>query len=149
MREIKRYHEFKNGVVENEHGMFVKHQDYAALQQKLDAVLAENVALKNYLQECSVVQGEGNWTSDAEKSFYVPATEWLPPTPGTYVLLNAVRAEGVEMFAKHCDDSIGFIEPEDDDFYTLMEEQARLYAAQLRTETDTTPSQYESLAGGK
>lgn len=67
-------------------------------------------------------------------------------TPATDALLNAVRAEGVEMFAKHCDDSIGFIEPEDEDFYTLMEEQARTFAAQLRAETDTTPSQYESLA---
>jgi hypothetical protein len=68
----------------------------AALQQKLDALAAENAALKDYLKECSVVQGEGNWTTDAEKSVYVPATEWMPQTPVTDTYLNSVRAEGVE-----------------------------------------------------
>ncbi|PVY85612.1 hypothetical protein [Pantoea ananatis] len=55
--------------------------------------------------------------------------------PATNAYLNSVRAEGVEMFAKHCDDSIGFIEPEDEELYTLMEEQARNYAAVLRSGT--------------
>lgn len=54
----------------------------------------------------------------------------------TDIYLNSVRAEGVEIFAKHCDESIGFIEPEDETLYTLMEEQARNFAAQLRAGKD-------------
>jgi hypothetical protein len=56
--------------------------------------------------------------------------------PATDAYLNSVRAEGVEIFAKHCDESIGFIEPEDETLYTLMEEQAKLFAAQLRAGKD-------------
>lgn len=37
MTAIKRYHEFKNGVEENEHGMFVKHDDLAVLQEQLSS----------------------------------------------------------------------------------------------------------------
>lgn len=52
-------------------------------------------------------------------------------TPATDAYLNAVRAEGVEMFAKHCDDNVSFVEPEDEELYTLMEEAATAFAAQL------------------
>jgi len=66
----------------------------AELKAQRDALAVENAALKDYLKECSVVQGEGNWTSDAEKSVYVPASEWNPPTPATAAYLNSLRAEG-------------------------------------------------------
>lgn len=83
---------------------------FFALQQKLDALAAENAALKEYLKECSVVQGEGNWTSDTEKSVYVPAEEWMPRTPATDAILNAVRAEGAELCVK------ALVSSEDEDF---------------------------------
>ncbi|MFW3349243.1 hypothetical protein ACN9PN_12810 [Klebsiella pasteurii] len=47
-------------------------------------------------------------------------------------IVAGIKADGVEEFAKHCDDSIGFVEPEDEELYTLMEEQAREFAKQLR-----------------
>ena len=47
-------------------------------------------------------------------------------------LVAGIKADGVEEFAKHCDESIGFVEPEDEELYTLMEEQAREFAKQLR-----------------
>lgn len=56
----------------------------------------------------------------------------LPETPATDAYLAGIKADGVEEFAKHCDDSIGFVEPEDEELYTLMEEQAREFAKQLR-----------------
>ncbi|HCM4053199.1 TPA: hypothetical protein N3Y94_001776 [Klebsiella quasipneumoniae] len=51
-------------------------------------------------------------------------------------IVAGIKADGVEDFAKHCDDSIGFVEPEDEELYTLMEEQARDFAKQLREEAD-------------
>ena len=56
--------------------------------------------------------------------------------PATAAYLNSVRAEGVEMFAKHCDDNVSFVEPEDEELYTLMEEAATAFAAQLRAGKD-------------
>ena len=53
----------------------------------------------------------------------------LPEIPATSSAIAELRAEGVEMFAKHCDDSIGF---DDDAFYTLMGEHVRKFARQLR-----------------
>lgn len=47
-------------------------------------------------------------------------------------IYSGIKADGVDEFAKHCDDSIGFVEPEDEELYTLMEEQAREFAKQLR-----------------
>ncbi|HGK3999381.1 TPA: hypothetical protein ACJ2O0_002714 [Klebsiella pneumoniae] len=47
-------------------------------------------------------------------------------------IVAGIKADGVEEFAKHCDDSIGIVEPEDEELYTLMEEQAREFAKQLR-----------------
>jgi hypothetical protein len=73
------------------------------LVSRMNQVVAENVALKEYLKECSIVQGEGNWTSDAEKSVYVPAEDWMPTTPATEACLNAVRAEVLENVPTVCD----------------------------------------------
>lgn len=54
------------------------------------------------------------------------------PTPATDRIYAGIKADGVEEFAKHCDDSIGFVELEDEELYTLMEEQAHDFAQQLR-----------------
>lgn len=133
----------------------------AALKAERDAVLAENALMLKLLTDISEQYQEVKTESEesaaiidldyiSEVNTYVSRdVDGGNPFSATDALLSTVRADGVEMFAKHCDDSIGFIEPEDEDFYTLMEEQARTFAAQLRAETDTTPSQYESLAGGK
>ena len=63
----------------------------------------------------------------------LPNSEFLPnvKTPATDRIVAGIKADGVEEFAKHCDDSIGFVEPEDEELYTLMEEQAREFAKQL------------------
>lgn len=56
--------------------------------------------------------------------------------PATDRIYAGAKADGVEEFAKHCDESIGFVEPEDEELYTLMEEQARDFAKQLRDGAD-------------
>ncbi|MHB2213605.1 hypothetical protein ACX64P_09150 [Raoultella ornithinolytica] len=56
--------------------------------------------------------------------------------PATDRILPGIKADGVEEFAKHCDDSIGFVEPEDEEFYAVMEEHASEFAKQLREGAD-------------
>ncbi|PPS58852.1 hypothetical protein CRX72_23950 [Pantoea sp. BRM17] len=106
----------------------------AALQQKLDAVLAENVVLKGFIDEDCYTLGEA-WSSNGQVT---DAAQSVPETPATDALLNAVRAEGVEVVRKH--PAIGLCS-----LTHICDE----ISAQLRAETDTTSSQYESLAGGK
>ena len=60
----------------------------------------------------------------------------MKSAPATDRIVAGIKADGVEEFAKHCDDSIGFVEPEDEELYTLMEEQAREFAKQLREGAD-------------
>ena len=67
------------------------------LEAQVKQLAAENAALKAFIGECAISQGKGNWTSDAEKTVYVPATEWIPPTPATDAFLDSLRAEGVDM----------------------------------------------------
>lgn len=131
-----------NGSRSGNNGSYVPLNEYVELQAKFDklksqsdALAAENAALKElYRQsvkdlddtcfEIGMMRGE--------KSMEYPA----PETPVTDAYLNSVRAEGVEMFAKHCDDNVSFVEPEDEELYTLMEEAARSFAAQLRAGKD-------------
>lgn len=63
-----------------------------ALQQNLNAVTAENVALKSFVENRC-------WLYDASVEGYRDAVSYLPETPATDAILNALRAEGVDMFA--------------------------------------------------
>ena len=91
MSEVKRYDvEMESWYLKDDaEGDFVRYKDYAELKAQRDALAGENAALKDYLKECSVVQGEGNWTSDAEKSAYFPAIDWMPTTPATDAWLKS------------------------------------------------------------
>lgn len=122
MSEVKRLEMDHKGLpFVDDNGVYVLYEDYAELKAQRDALAAENAAQKEYLKECSVVQGEGNWNSAAEKSVYVPAIDWMPPTPATDVYLNSVRAEGVEMVLKNMN------------LDSDREEYASWFAAQLRS----------------
>lgn len=96
------------------------------LTKQRDAVVADNAGLKSALT--AILQPGEATLSREHRAAAVAAIE----TPATSAILDSLRAEGVEMFAQHCDDSIGFVEPEDEELYTLMEEQAREFARQLR-----------------
>ncbi|WNO30003.1 hypothetical protein [Enterobacter phage SDFMU_EhYP] len=67
-----------------------------AAEKRCSALAAENAGLKEFVGDCAIAQGEGNWTSDAEKTVYVPATEWMPPTLSTDAFLAEVRAAAVD-----------------------------------------------------
>lgn len=124
-----------------------------ALQQKLDAVLAENYSMMALAIACE--KEFGSYTAkefpDEEKVSY--PEERCHITFGmirqainksaTDALLNEVRAEGIDICISAADTcmSAGAYWPP----LGSMREIAR----SLRAETDTTSSQYESLAGGK
>ncbi|PJR08108.1 hypothetical protein CDD79_15830 [Raoultella ornithinolytica] len=103
------------------------------LRAERDQLAAENVGLKKFIQtDCFVGHIEPETFHEEEVTRYVSADGYEPETPATDAYLAGIKADGVEEFAKHCDDSIGFVEPEDEELYTLMEEQARDFAKQLR-----------------
>lgn len=78
----------------------IKEEKYLNVAKLCVQLAAENVALKAFVGECAIAQGEGNWTSDVEKTVYVPATEWMPPAHATDACLAGIKADGVEEFSK-------------------------------------------------
>lgn len=111
--------------------------DGVDLQDWVKRLAAENVGLKKFIQtDCFVGHIEPETFYEEEVTRYVSADGYEPETPATDAYLAGIKADGVEEFAKHCDDSIGFVEPEDEELYTLMEEQARDFAKQLREGAD-------------
>ncbi|WP_417878623.1 hypothetical protein [Vibrio sp.] len=72
-------------------------KDYAALQQKLDAVLAENVKLKRF---CKNAAFDADYESELgmDRGGFTDALNDIK-TPATDAILNEVRAEVVEAFA--------------------------------------------------
>lgn len=106
----------------------------AALQQKLDAVLMEHKLMDSAIGAIADAHATGVdelLTKEINAAVNIEA-------PATEAILNAVRAEGVEVVRKH--PAIGLCS-----LTHICDE----IAAQLRAETDTTSFQYESLAGVK
>lgn len=108
----------------------IKETKVMALAKAFKQLAAENVGLKaaNNLA-LNILNDEETmvtslWASSVQ---HIEAT-----TPATDRIYAGIKADGVEEFAKHCDDSIGFVEPEDEELYTLMEEQARDFAKRMR-----------------
>lgn len=178
-----------------------------ALQQKLDAVLAENVMLKNGIGFFSYSPDSGleehdsaeeaievarieigcyrdnacdGWAEEVEQVVWGVilqratmtdlrsvneddncaewAEEWcdytlLPnlSTPATDALLNAVRADAIDSAAEKAGQYAQQLKVGADGWHKWKLAVMFLVgeAQSLRAETDTTPSQYESLAGGK
>lgn len=110
----------------------IKGRKYLELGKAYVQLAAENVGLKSAITDhshsvhfCEVCGKDDPCSND--DVCYV-----LSETPATDRIVAGIKADGVEEFAKHCDDSIGFVEPEDEELYTLMEEQARDFVKQLR-----------------
>lgn len=103
MSEVKRYDigGMPDGgidVQQFQDGYWVKYEDYADLKQRLDAVVAEGIALRKFIRDsCYVYNGDGSDISDA----YGLAEEstLLPRQVETITTINSVRAEGVEILA--------------------------------------------------
>lgn len=106
----------------------IKEEKYLKVAKLCVQLAAENVALKesrNNLAEFIHEELDADYPLNMNLE-----------THATDRFVAGIKADGVEEFAKHCDDSIGFVEPEDEELYTLMEEQAREFAKQLREVAD-------------
>lgn len=103
----------------------------AELQQKLDAMLAENVALKE--RECRLIKNIHEDLGDAD--FHLATLQ----TPATDAALNAVRADMVESFTsdvvlKMRESGAGAY-----DYADIVEAQGQELVLSLRSGTHDTP----------
>ncbi|MEA4564777.1 hypothetical protein VBR20_16005 [Klebsiella pneumoniae] len=127
----------------------IREQKFLKLAKAFKQLAAENVALKaeqvrifnsGYLRgHESTVEGYYVDIHQDDITTYhedVVAEISEEQTPATDRIVAGIKADGVEEFAKHCDDSIGFVEPEDEEFYAVMEEHASEFAKPLRKGTD-------------
>ncbi|WP_374746733.1 hypothetical protein AAHX80_06555 [Klebsiella variicola subsp. variicola] len=110
----------------------IKETKVMALAKAFKQMAAENVALKSAIETHKHGFVRCNCCGDELMCHTDDVCRALDEIPATDRIVAGIKADGVEEFAKHCDDSIGFVEPEDEELYMLMEEQAREYAKQLR-----------------
>ncbi|HIB5058317.1 TPA: hypothetical protein ACWW69_002470 [Klebsiella pneumoniae] len=129
--------------LESSSELSIKEEKYLKVARLCVHLAAENVALKSkgkeLLGEACAVYSKLNKLIDPSIGDFVDGQTLHEfqfvldvETPATDRIVAGIKADGVEEFAKHCDDSIGFVEPEDEELYALMEEQAREFAKQLR-----------------
>lgn len=107
MEQVKRFSldmQFaKSQVKHDSEGELCFYRDYVALQQKLGAVLAENVALKAAIKDAHKCAEECEF--NGEFCYVMPSCELealgdcLDETPATDAILNEVRAEGADAAA--------------------------------------------------
>lgn len=98
--------------------------DYAAIKAERDALATENAALSRYFSaSAGAVDNWNSWADTEDK------LSCAPEIPDTDAYLNSVRAEGVEMFAKHWENNCAH-----DD--TFVGKKAKQFAAKLRAGKD-------------
>lgn len=128
-----------------------------------DAVLAENVVKGDVIERligqysCAGYHAVQNSLNPAQSLLYDAMQ--AQKAPATEAILNAVRAEAIRDFwnasladVGHVLEEIGAYQDASEAagiVHDELKERVEDFASQLRDETDTTPSQYESLAGGK
>ncbi|MEG5538701.1 hypothetical protein UXO08_20905 [Enterobacter kobei] len=155
---VKRYEvNGTSSVFEDENGSLVDYEDYAALEARCAALAAENAWLKGTLSAvidrsnepdyqsigmgCGVedngLQTDGynaceyGWLEAMDRIYSEVIPEELPETPATDAFLAEVRAQGVEMLVKHCEQKA--LE-KSYDFFMDAGAVAAQFAAQLRQE---------------
>ncbi|HBQ5798125.1 TPA: hypothetical protein L7610_002835 [Klebsiella pneumoniae subsp. pneumoniae] len=113
----------------------IREQKFLKLAKAFKQLAAENVQIKA-MNDCLSEELRGYESDGAFEGPKMHLLWWQVETPATDAFLAGIKADGVEEFAKHCDDSIGFVEPEDEEFYAVMEEHASEFAKQLREGAD-------------
>lgn len=102
---IKRYmwsfaEKFGQGLFVSDKGDYVKYEDYAELQQKLDAMAAENAAMQDVLiavrDQWFKPTGGASYEWQIESQTLSEAINQELETPATDTYLNSVRADAVE-----------------------------------------------------
>lgn len=130
-------------------GDLVAYEDYAELKEeyerldkshsaalaKIDALAAENAALKSYIDDkCLIINPKGlGDVMDADSANV--------ETPATDAILASLRAEGVEMFANHQQNKYDNLVSSgkiltDTGFSHYLSGEASTFAAQLRSKSE-------------
>jgi len=144
-------------------GAYVAYEDYAALQQKLDA-MADKLARSEgysvgvdaermeYIKKCNAMAAESAALKSFATKYSKAVIHWniwadkedklreCPETPATDAYLNSVRAEGVEMVAEAIGNSASKLKAGSKDWKSLKSIVFTLvnFAAQLRSDTHDT-----------
>ncbi|KAF2282289.1 hypothetical protein GH714_044133 [Hevea brasiliensis] len=112
MSEVKRFtfelfHCNGGDMTPDDEGEYVSYEDYAEWQQKLDALAAENAALKSSIPSLKHVDLDNDNIDDVSLAKDIGLNDavtlmnrWKGETPATDAYLNAVRADAVEDAAK-------------------------------------------------
>lgn len=121
-------------------------RELSALQQKMDAMTAENAVLKdinawchteafqNMYREFKTAEAIGCPDVDCMHDAMLVAIMHAPPTPATDAYLNSVRADAVETFAVELAHRVHRSE-----YSKYFEDEAIKFAAKLRLEQEETP----------
>lgn len=104
MSEVKRFvWAGVHGMAQQENGKWVNYEDYAALQQKLDAALAENALIQITPSLAAMMEALDAFYEheDLPETGMLAAHKILLPKrlPLTDAYLNSVRAEGIHFAA--------------------------------------------------
>lgn len=156
MRQVQRF-DMRGNTWPSEDGEIVSYKDYAALEKE------RNAEYENWQKQCATLQqkldaantelarysmsaGQADQFAAEAKAVrkalgYAENAEDVAPVD-LLEKIAGLRAEGVEMCAAKMKQTSSLS-------LNHIAEGILQYAAELRAETDTTPSQYESLAGGK
>ncbi len=123
MSNVDRYKIDAEGyMIDSPNGQWVDYEDYAELQQKLNAMAAENAALKqvfvtkefstevtDVFSDTAVLKIDGDehhchqWVDNDSDVIRTVLTSIKSenPTPATDAYMNSVRAEGVDLVKSH------------------------------------------------
>ncbi|XWJ90315.1 hypothetical protein ACRARH_26090 [Phytobacter ursingii] len=107
-------------------------RELVAVTEQRDAVVAESVALKNEISNITFMRDD-DYFGSTRKAQEVMGRLVKIETPATSAAIAALRAEGVEMFAKHCSEkSKHAISSDTRDNWWLCGEHADDFARQIR-----------------
>lgn len=138
---VKRYDVMSYSLdVDGNSGPFVKHEDYSALEARCAELAAELSAVERICNEAVFITDDIYEQCPPEVQKMIRSLVVLQ-IPSYQAFLAEVRASGVEMMVEQCESDIMLIEPEDEEYYTLMIEHAKEFAAQLRKGSATEEGQ--------
>lgn len=100
---VKRYEvNGSSSVFENENGSLVDYEDYAALEARCTALAAENAGLKEEISNITFMRDD-DFFGSTQRAQEVMGRLVNFKAPATDAFLAEVRAQGVEMLVKHCE----------------------------------------------
>lgn len=140
---VRKFSDLEQKLAESQREFRAADATIENLQMQVEKLAAENAGLKaahpqpfgpammKALDAYEKHQDETPETGMLD-AFFILRDSIRVDTTSTDAFLAEVRAQGVEMMVEQCESDIMLIEPEDEEFYTLMIEHAKDFASELR-----------------